>query len=685
MATKAEQAVAPAGRMVRAYRIADVPADAAPAAWRPTALTSGRASPALEMRIGAGEKQAVEKPMQDATQAFEPEPGMVLVQAGTFIMGDDDGSRDEKPQRTVLLNSYWMDTYPVTNADYKAFVDATGHRRPPHWPDGVYAYHTLNHPVTNVSWHDAAAYAAWAGKRLPTEAEWEKAARGTMGQTFAWGDAYRKDKVNSGNEYGGTTPVDQFEEGCSPYGVVDICGNVLEWCADWYYDEYYRTAPRDNPGGPPGGDYRIVRGGFYGDNKAGVRCAARHWAPPSNMQDHIGFRCAKTPVARGQKPAETRPQPAPEAQPAEPKPEMKAPIAAETPLERMAADWPENVAKAIRTMLAQPDGSAAAQKVAVLMVGLGSDLSALVTKYLSDLEIETVARAIVGMADVTVRQRDEVFDEVKSRLIAGDYVLQGGVDSARSALKNAIGPRKALKILDRATHFPSSGFSLLRDIDPSRIISFISKEHPQTVALILSQLDATQAAGVINGLPEAMQADVAYRIAVMENISPQVLRELEESLARDLQAILFGDIQELGGPKAVAGILNRTGRTTEKHILEGLDKLDPELGEEVRNQMFVFDDIANLTDKEIEKLLREWDTKDVAIALKGASEKVQDRVFKNMSEEVGQMIKEEMEFSGPVRMSDVEDVQLRLVKTVRQLEEAGEITVVRGDSRDMFV
>ena len=131
--------------------------------------------------------------------------------------------------------------------------------------------------------------------------------------------------------------------------------------------------------------------------------------------------------------------------------------------------------------------------------------------------------------------------------------------------------------------------------------------------------------------------------------------------------------------------LNRTGRTTEKHILEGLDKLDPELGEEVRNQMFVFDDIANLTDKEIEKLLREWDTKDVAIALKGASEKVQDRVFKNMSEEVGQMIKEEMEFSGPVRMSDVEDVQLRLVKTVRQLEEAGEITVVRGDSRDMFV
>jgi len=226
---------------------------------------------------------------------------MLPVEAGDFIMGDNDGGRDEQPERTVLLNTYWIDRLPVTSQDYKMFVDVTGHRKPPHWTSGNYQIDQANHPVTNVSWNDAVAYAEWVGKRLPTEAEWEKAARGTMGQTYTWGDAFRKDNVNCSNEYGGTTPVDQFTEGESPYHVVDMCGNVLEWCQDWYFDEYYKTAPRDNPGGPPGGTYRVVRGGFYGESKAGVRCAARHWAPPSNMQDHIGFRCAKTPsTTRGQ-------------------------------------------------------------------------------------------------------------------------------------------------------------------------------------------------------------------------------------------------------------------------------------------------------------------------------------------------------------------------------------------------
>jgi len=226
---------------------------------------------------------------------------------------------------------------------------------------------------------------------------------------------------------------------------------------------------------------------------------------------------------------------------------------------------------------------------------------------------------------------------------------------------------------------------MLRNVDPNQIIPFIAKEHPQTISLILSQLDSSQAAGVLNGLPEELQADVSYRIAMMENISPEVLRELEESLAQDLQTILGGQITEIGGPEAVAEILNRTGRSTEKAVLERLDAQDPELAEEVRNQMFVFDDIAKLTDREIQMILREVDTKDLAVALKGGSEELQDRIFGNVSERVGTMIKEEMEFSGPVRMSDVEDVQLRVVQTVRQLEEAGQVTIVRGDSTDSFV
>jgi flagellar motor switch protein FliG len=328
---------------------------------------------------------------------------------------------------------------------------------------------------------------------------------------------------------------------------------------------------------------------------------------------------------------------------------------------------------------------AARTKVAILMIALGQDTTAEVMKYLSEIEVETIAQSITELDVVTTEQEDDVLEEFEQLLIAGKYVSQGGLDFARGALEKALGPRKAQGLLDRVNSATSSGFYMLRNVDPNQIIPFISKEHPQTVALILSQLESAQAAGVLNGLSEEMQADVAFRVARMENISPQTLRELEDSLAQDLQALLSGQVTEIGGPKAVAEILNRTGRSTEKSVLERLDAQDPELAEEVRNQMFVFDDIAKLTDREIQMVLREVDTKDLSVALKGASEEMQDRIFTNMSERVGTMLKEEMEFSGPVRMSDVEEVQLRVVQTVRQLEEAGQVTIVRGDSNDSFV
>jgi flagellar motor switch protein FliG len=327
----------------------------------------------------------------------------------------------------------------------------------------------------------------------------------------------------------------------------------------------------------------------------------------------------------------------------------------------------------------------AKQKVAILMIALGQETTAEVMKYLSDFEVEQIAQSISELDIVTTEQEDEVLEEFEQLLLAGKYVSQGGIDFARGALEKALGPRKAQAMLDRVNSTTSSGFYMLRNVDPNQIIPFISKEHPQTIALILSQLDPTQSAGVINGLSEEMQSAVAYRIARMDNISPQILRELEESLAHNLEAILSGQITEIGGPKAVAEILNRTGRSTEKAVLERLDAQDPELAEEVRNQMFVFDDIANLTDREIQMILREVDTKDLAVALKGGSAELQERIFGNVSERVGTMIKEEIQFSGPVRMSDVEEVQLRIVQTVRQLEEAGQVTVVRGDSNDVFV
>tara|TARA_A100001037_G_scaffold302396_1_gene333916 strand:- start:985 stop:2001 length:1017 start_codon:yes stop_codon:yes gene_type:complete len=338
-------------------------------------------------------------------------------------------------------------------------------------------------------------------------------------------------------------------------------------------------------------------------------------------------------------------------------------------------------------MAEEDDGEelSAGIKVAILMISLGQETTAEVMKYLTEIEIERIAQNIAELEVVTTEQEDEVLEEFEQMLIAGQYVSQGGMDFARGALEKAMGPRKAQALLDRVSSTTTSGFYMLRNVDPNQIIPFISKEHPQTIALILSQLESTQAAGVVNGLTEELQADVAYRIATMDSISPQVLRELEDSLAENLQTILSGQVTEIGGPKAVAEILNSTGRSTEKAVLERLDAQDPELAEDVRNQMFVFDDIANLTDREIQLILREVDSKDLSTALKGANDEMKDRIFGNVSERVGTMMKEEMDFSGPVRMSDVEEVQLRIVQTVRQLEEAGQVTIVRGDSNDQFV
>ncbi|OGG43339.1 MAG: flagellar motor switch protein FliG, partial [Candidatus Handelsmanbacteria bacterium RIFCSPLOWO2_12_FULL_64_10] len=258
------------------------------------------------------------------------------------------------------------------------------------------------------------------------------------------------------------------------------------------------------------------------------------------------------------------------------------------------------------------------QKVAVLMISLGQDTTAEILKYLNDYEIEDVAQTIAELKTVTTEQEDEVLEEFEQLLLAGKYVSMGGIDFARGALEKALGPRRAQQMLDRVTATTSGGFYLLRNIAPNQIAPFISKEHPQTIALILAQLEPAQAAGVLNILPEEIQADVTFRVATLENISPQVLREIEQSLAAELKAIITGQVTEIGGPKKVAEILNMTGRSTEKAVLEKLDSQDPEIAEEIRNMMFTFDDIVRLTDREIQLLLREVDTKDLAVAMKGA-------------------------------------------------------------------
>lgn len=324
------------------------------------------------------------------------------------------------------------------------------------------------------------------------------------------------------------------------------------------------------------------------------------------------------------------------------------------------------------------------QKLAILFIALGQETCGEVMKFLSDFEIEEITQAVANLKTVTVEMQDKVLDEFEQHLLAGEWVSQGGMDFARGALERAVGPRKAQEILDRVASTVTSGFYMLKNVAPEQVAPFISHEHPQTIALILSQLDPVQGSGILAQLPERMQADVAYRIATMENITPAVLKEIEEALETSLRDILGGN-QDVGGPKVVADILNLTGSSVEKNVLDQMDAQDPEIAEAVRNLMFTFADINKLTDRELQILLREVDQKDLVVALKAAEEELKDKVLGNMSERVRQFISEEMEFLGPMRLSEVEEVQLRIVQQVRQLEEQGQVTIVRGDSDDTFV
>ncbi|MEE2657736.1 MAG: flagellar motor switch protein FliG [Candidatus Latescibacterota bacterium] len=324
------------------------------------------------------------------------------------------------------------------------------------------------------------------------------------------------------------------------------------------------------------------------------------------------------------------------------------------------------------------------EKVAVLMIALGQDGAADIMKFLADYEIEEITRTIAELKYLPVELQDGVLGEFEQHLLAGEYMSQGGVDFARGALESAVGPHRAQEILDRVMSTVSSGFHLLKNVPPEQIAPFISHEHPQTIALILSQLDSAQAAGILSQLPEVMQSEVSYRIATMENITPNVLRQIKESLEENLRDILGGN-QDVGGPKVVADMLNLTVGSVEKNVLHRLDAQDPEVAEFVRNQMFIFEDIQRLTDREIQTVLREVEQKDIVISLKAASQEVKDKFLANMSDRIRRFVEEELDFLSPMRLSEVVEVQLKIVQKIRQLEDQGQIQIVRGPADDTIV
>ncbi|NLX71475.1 MAG: flagellar motor switch protein FliG [Clostridiales bacterium] len=326
------------------------------------------------------------------------------------------------------------------------------------------------------------------------------------------------------------------------------------------------------------------------------------------------------------------------------------------------------------------------EKAAILLISLGKEKASEIYKHLSEDEIEQLTLEIANLSKVESDIKDQVLEEFYQLCLAQNYISEGGIGYARDILERALGSQKALEIINRLTSsLQVRPFDFVRKADPSQILNFIQNEHPQTIALVLAYLRPEQSAAIISSLPQDKQVEVATRIALMDRTSPDVIKEVERVLERKLSAMLTTDFTNAGGIQALVDILLSVDRGTEKHIMENLELQDSELAEEIRQRMFVFEDIVTLDNRSIQRFLREVDNNDLVLALKGASEEVSRVIFANMSKRLQDMIKEDMEYLGPVRLRDVENAQQKIVNIIRQLEEAGEIIISRGGGDEIIV
>ncbi len=326
------------------------------------------------------------------------------------------------------------------------------------------------------------------------------------------------------------------------------------------------------------------------------------------------------------------------------------------------------------------------QKAAILLIALGPERSALIFKHLKEEEIEDLTLEIANTRSVTPQAKEEVINEFYGVCLAQQYIAEGGINYAKELLEKALGNEKALDVIGKLTaSLQVKPFEFIRKTEASQLLNFIQDEHPQTIALILSYLNPGQAALIISALPPDRQSDVAKRIAMMDRTSPDVIKEVEKILESKLSSLVNQDYTIIGGVDAVVDILNTVDRSTEKHIMETLEIDEPELADEIRKKMFVFEDILLLDDRAIQRVLRDVDNSDLAIALKGANEEVQNAIFNNLSKRLALMIREDMEFMGPVRMKDVEEAQQKIVNTIRRLEDASEIVISRGGGDEIVV
>lgn len=326
------------------------------------------------------------------------------------------------------------------------------------------------------------------------------------------------------------------------------------------------------------------------------------------------------------------------------------------------------------------------QKAAILLIALGPEKSAQVFKHLKEEEIEQLTLEIANMRTVTPDEKEEVLEEFYQICIAQEYISEGGITYAKEILERALGNQKALDVINRLTaSLQVRPFDFVRKADPAQLLNFIQGEHPQTIALILSYLRPQQASVILSALPQEKQADVARRIALMDRTSPEIIKEIERVLEKKLSSMISQDYTMACGIETIVDILNSVDRGTEKNIMETLELQDTDLAEQIKKKMFVFEDIVTLDNRSIQRIIREVENNDWALALKSSSEEVSKTVFSNMSKRLAEMIREDMEYMGPVRLRDVEEAQQKIVNVIRKLEDAGEIVISRGGGDEIIV
>ena len=327
------------------------------------------------------------------------------------------------------------------------------------------------------------------------------------------------------------------------------------------------------------------------------------------------------------------------------------------------------------------------RKSAVLLLSLDQDQAAEVLKRLPAEAVEEVSREIASLGEIPIGMRKEVFGEFYSLALANSYLREGGLEYAKNLLRKSLNGEDADRVIKQVTQqVQTTPFSFLQKAESENLLTFIQDEHPQTIALILAHLPAQKASEILVGLPGQKQVEVVKRIANMEQTNPEVIKEVERGLEHRLSDIVSQTFEKAGGVDTVAEILNLADRSTEKGIMEGLEAEDPDLVEQIRRLMFVFEDILLVNDKGIQAVLKEVDNEELSLALKTASQELKDKIFKNMSERAAQLIAEDMQYMGPVRVSDVESAQQKIVDIVRRLEDSGEIIIAgRGGEKEMVV